>query len=175
MTKAKSTEDEFEMIGSYPMLERLQTGWWSFDRAVGNPQSCEYGLSLRSIVELYGPPESGKSTTAYALSTKLKSGGTILLASLEMADRKYIEQVFRSQKYIGKLEFPEFKDDKGKWVGHSKMLTDAVNRLGSDENVTALILDSIAAIVPPAREDNQIGDFQLPMIPFYRMRGKEKL
>jgi RecA/RadA recombinase len=147
-----------EIIGDYPPVVRALTGLWSFDRAIGNPFSAEWGVPLRSLIEIFGPPESGKTSLGYTIAAAARESGHIMLASLEFTDKKYLENVMRHSGFHGTVEFLDFHDAAGKWLGHAKLLTDAVNRLGREEEIVALILDSVAAIVPPAREEGIIGE-----------------
>ena len=147
-----------EIIGDYPPVIRANTGLWSFDRSIGNPFSAEWGVPLRSLIEIFGPPESGKTSLGYTIAAAAREQGHILLASLEFTDKNYLENVMRHSGFHGTVEFLDFHDDKGKWLGHARLLTEAVNRLGREEDIVALILDSVAAIVPPAREEGIIGE-----------------
>jgi RecA/RadA recombinase len=147
-----------EIIGNYPPVVRANTKLWSFDRAIGNPFTAEWGVPLRSLIEIFGPPESGKTSLGYTVAAAARDKGHILLASIEFTDKKYLENVMRRSGFQGTVEFLDFHDEKGKWLGHAKLLTDAVNRLGREEDIVALILDSVASIVPPAREDSIIGE-----------------
>ena len=147
-----------QIVGSYPTLQRMRTGSYSLDRACGNVYTNEWGMPLRSLYELYGPPESGKTTLGQHIGAMINPKSTILMAALEQVDQNYMIGVMAAAGFEGKVEFPEFQTDKGKWLGHAQMLTNVVNRLGRDEDVSCLILDSVAAIVPPAREDGVIGE-----------------
>lgn len=147
-----------EIVGDYPPLQRVLTGSYSLDHAAGNPYSLEWGLPLRSEYEIYGPPESGKTSLGLHIGAILRPTGTILLCCLEQIDKKYVEGVVNATHFDGRVEFEPYQDTKGKWLGHAQQLTNAVNRLGNDENINVLILDSVAAVVPPAREGGIIGE-----------------
>lgn len=140
--------------GTYPKLERIATGSYSLDHAVGNPYTQEWGWPLRTIAEIYGPPESGKTTLGLHLMGSMRQAGRILLACLEGIDTNYVQNTLVATGFGGVAEFIPFQDKKGDWLGHAKMLTDAVNRLGRDETVVGMLLDSIAAVVPPGRDDD---------------------
>jgi len=145
------------LIGDYPQLLRVATGIYSVDRAVGNPYTKEWGWPLRTLAEIYGPPESGKTTIGLHMMGRIRPDSKILLACLEGIDRNYVHNVAVNSGFTGEIEFIPYQDKKGEWMGHAQMLTDAVNRLGREMNVSGFLLDSIAAVLPPARDDTQGG------------------
>lgn len=143
-----------EVVGSYPPLVRVPSGSYSLDHAVGNPYTAEWGIPLRSAYEIFGPPESGKTSLSYYLAGVPRPEGIVLMVTLEQADKEYIKGCVESTGFHGTVEISEIEDAKGNWLGHAKMITNTVNRFGRDENVVAMILDAVAAIVPAARDDD---------------------
>jgi len=146
-----------DVIGDYPSLERVSSRIYSLDRAVGNPYSLDWGIPLRSSYEIYGPPESGKSSLSLHLCSVIRPTGIILVAGLEQGDKEYMRGVAQAAGFEGTIEILS-NTKKKKLISHSVMLTDAVIRLGTDEDVVAMVLDSVAAVMPPARDDNLIGE-----------------
>lgn len=143
-----------EVIGSYPPLIRVPTGSYSLDRACGNPYTAEWGFPLRSTSEIYGPPESGKTSLSYHLASIVRPSGVIMMCALEQADREYMQACVERTGFTGQIDIPSAQGKKGEWLGHARMLTNAVNRFGRDEEVVAMVLDAVAAVVPPARDDD---------------------
>jgi RecA/RadA recombinase len=142
------------LTGDYPQLERIRTGIYSLDHAVGNPYTKEWGWPLRTLAEMYGPPETGKTTIGLHIMGRINPKGKILLACLEGIDKNYVANALTNSGFTGEVEFIPYQDKKGDPLGHARMLTAGVNRLGRELNVSGFLLDSIAAVLPPARDDD---------------------
>lgn len=143
------------VIGAYPVVPRKRTGLYSFDLAVANKGNL--GLPLRSIVELYGHPNAGKSTLAYYLSAITTQKGQVTLCDIEQLDRDYISDTFTTAGFEGTVKIVDTTDDKGKPLPHETMLSVMAEDL-YDEETGAVILDSVGAIQPIAEASGDFGE-----------------
>ena len=60
---------DIKFIGDIYPVQRVLTGLWSLDRALGF--RGDNGVPLRSLFELYGHEHSGKSTLAWYIAAKV--------------------------------------------------------------------------------------------------------
>ncbi len=146
--------DKVTIIGDYPNLLRKRTGLFSLDMALGN--RGYYGLPMRSIIEIYGHPNAGKSTLSYYLSAKSAETGQIVVCDLEMLDRDYIATVMDASGFHDTVRLVDVVEKK-KPVPHERMLTVLADSL-YDEEVGAVILDSVGAIQPLAEREGDFGE-----------------
>ena len=143
--------------GDYPYLERKLTGLWSFDRALGNPETKEWGLPLRSIIQLYGHKHIGKSTLSYYLAGCVDPKGVITLVDIEGFDRKYIIQAASSSGFAGTIRQVADRGDKGKPRFHAQMIQDLALSIDEDE-VSATVFDSVSAYQSQSEKEGKIGE-----------------
>lgn len=138
---------EVTVTGRYPRLERLKTSLFSLDYAMSYRGNL--GLPLRVLIELYGYTNSGKSTLAYFLAGKVASEmgkSQISIADLELADTEgYIPRATGMAGFKGKIAMMDLTDAKDKPKPHSKILMQMVKDLYFDDEVGAIIWDSIGA------------------------------
>lgn len=151
-----------EVIGDYPEIERVSTGMFGLDRALGDPHRSEWGMPLRCVYEEYGRWESGKSTLAYYLAGRVREKGLVDVIPFERADKKYIQSAFDQAGFKGQVllePMMEEKSEKGKrrFLPHGKVMKNAVTRL-LDENVNALVLDSMGSIISEAIVEGDVGE-----------------
>jgi RecA/RadA recombinase len=136
-----------KVTGRYPVLERIKTGLFSLDNAVSYKGNL--GLPLGVLIELYGYTNSGKSTLAYFLAGKVASElekSKISVADLEFADTQgYIPRAVAMGGFSGEVKMMDLTDDKGKPIKHSRILMNLLKSLYFDEEVGAIIWDSIGA------------------------------
>ena len=145
-----------EVIGRMPELVRRRTGLWSFDVSLGDGGS-KIGMPLRGGYEIYGDPETGKSTVAYFLAATGPPKGTIALVDLEVAARiEYIKSVMKLAGFDGKIYYVEHKNEDGTPRLHWDMMREGADMLLED-NVSCTILDS-AALVTPVMEREEDDD-----------------
>ncbi len=139
------------------LIERVRTGLWTFDWAVGSKNS--YGFPTRSLVEIYGRQSVGKSSLSYFLAGKLsgKSGG-ITLMDLEGFDRNYVVSSLKQANFSGQIRVIPIINKKGKILSHSEMADDFLNNLYTDPNYSVGILDSVGAFVSNAESAGDTGD-----------------
>jgi RecA/RadA recombinase len=143
------------IIGTYPTIPRKRTGLFSFDRAVGH--KGEFGLPLRTVVELYGYPNVGKSSLSYFLSGRIAETGRIEICDLEMLDRDYLQAAIGHSGFSGDVRIMDITDKDGKPITHEKMMMAMVGGL-YDEGSGSAILDSVGAIQPIAESEGDFGE-----------------
>jgi RecA/RadA recombinase len=134
--------------GDMPPLERVTTHLHSLDRLMIMLNGKDPGMPVRTGIELYGSPESGKSTLAYYLSGCVKPSGKITLIDLEGGGRKeYVASAVGQSGFSGTVRRVDFVNEKGERRTHEEMLKVGANSL-LDDDVNAVILDSAAATMP---------------------------
>ena len=125
-------------------VEAIPTGSLSLDLALGIG-----GLPRGRIVEIYGPESSGKTTLAlHVLAEAQKMGGEVAFVDAEHAlDPTYakalgvnVEDLLISQPDTGELALE---------------ITEALVRSGA---IDVVVVDSVAALVPRAEIEGEMGD-----------------
>src|SRR5512138_3514076 len=119
--------DNVHIIGTYPYITRRRTGIFSLDMALSN--RGELGAPLPSIYEVYGYPNSGKSTLCYYLAGKLSRMPEISICYLEMADMKYLQSAVGMSGFAGNVRVIDITDTKGHVRTHEQMLADMCSDL----------------------------------------------
>lgn len=146
--------------GSYPTVERVSTGIYSMDVALGDPHTRQLGMPLRTYHEIYGDPHRGKSTLAYYLAAQVP-GSKVSLCPIEEVDPKYIQRCLDAGGFEGTLKLIEGQETKkGKKVFRLQedMLQEMVNDVMYTETCRVGIWDSIGAFVPIAEMEGDITD-----------------
>jgi recombination protein RecA len=128
-------------------IEVISTGSISLDAALGVG-----GLPKGRVVEIYGPESSGKTTLAlHAVAQAQKAGGLAAYVDAEHAlDPEYakklgvdIENLFISQPDSGEQALE---------------IADQLVRSGA---LDIIVIDSVAALVPKAEIDGEMGEMQV--------------
>lgn len=144
------------IIGNYPIIPRVSTGILSLDLALRNKATL--GLPLRTIVEIYGHPNVGKSSLSYYLAGVVCRSGVVPICDLEMLDREYLASAFQHSGFSGDIHIMDSTDDKGKVIPHENMLMKWAELLYSNELAGSAVLDSIGAIQPLAEAEGDFGE-----------------
>jgi recombination protein RecA len=135
MRYGERTDQDFSII---------PTGSISLDRALGI-----WGLPRGRIVEIYGPESSGKTTLALqVVASAQKQGGTAAYIDAEHAlDPKYTRAlgVNLDELLISQPDFGE-------------QALDICETLVRSNGVDVIVIDSVAALVPRAEIEGEIGD-----------------
>lgn len=145
-----------KVVGDYEQIERVKTGIWSIDYALGNPFKREWGIPLRSIYELSGRNHVGKSTLAYFLAGSVSKEGKVLLADFEGLDRTYLPYAFAGSGFSGEIEILAHQN-KDKRTADSDIISSMADRL-ADEGIIAGIFDSVSQYQPKAEIEAVVGD-----------------
>lgn len=142
-------EGSIMCLGDKPMgnIEAVPTGSLGLDYALGIG-----GLPRGRIVEIYGPESSGKTTVAlHVIAEAQKRGGNCAFIDVEHAfDEIYAQSIGVN---IKKLHFSQ--PDYGE---HALEETD---RLISSGAFSVVIIDSVAALVPKAEIEGEMGDSKM--------------
>lgn len=144
-----------EIVGNYPELKRERTGLYSLDWAFSSKGSL--GVPMRTILELYGYTNSGKSTLAYYLAGVLTGKGNVALCDLEAADPEYIKTSMTNAGLNGSVIITDVVDNKGKFIPHEEMLQELSAKI-REETTGVAILDSVGGIIPIAEATNDFGE-----------------
>ena len=128
----------------YPEIEAVSTGSLTLDSALGIG-----GLPKGTVVEIYGPESSGKTTmTLQVIAETQKQGGTAAFIDAEHAlDPKYAENLG-----VNIDELLLSQPDSGE---QALEITDTLVRSGA---VNTIVIDSVAALTPKAEIDGDMGD-----------------
>lgn len=122
----------------------ISTGCLSLDLALGVG-----GIPRGRIIEIYGPEGSGKTTLAlHIVAEAQKAGGYAAYIDMEHAlDTEYMKKlgVDTSELIVSQPSFGE-------------QALDIVDTLIRSNSLDAIVIDSVAALVPKAELDGEMGD-----------------
>ena len=153
------TENKVTIVGDTFPVERFETGLWSLDRAVGF--RGQNGIPLRSLIELYGPEHSGKSTLGYYIMSKFSPQGTVWIADLEgTLDKEYVTEIMDHAGYTGTVQVAEYMNTdkrKSKLRSHEEQMQDTIDALMND-GVSAGMIDSLGSFVPLVVQKKDLGE-----------------
>ena len=125
-------------------IEVISTGSLKLDKALGIK-----GLPRGRVIEIYGPESSGKTTlTLEAIANCQKMGGTCAFVDAEHAlDVQYAQKLG-----VNIAELLISQPDTG------EQALEIVEALTSSGAVDMIVLDSVAALVPKAEIEGDMGD-----------------
>ena len=127
-------------------IETVSTGSLSLDIALGIG-----GLPKGRIIEIYGPESSGKTTLAlHAIAEAQKSGGTAAFVDAEHA----LDPIYAKKLGVDIDELIVSQPDTG------EQALEIVDTLVRSNAVDILVVDSVAALVPRAEIEGEMGDMQ---------------
>ncbi|MBO6827566.1 MAG: recombinase RecA [Sneathiella sp.] len=125
-------------------IAAISTGSLGLDIALGIG-----GLPKGRIIEIYGPESSGKTTLAlHVVAEAQKAGGTCAFVDAEHA----LDPVYAKKLGVDIDELLISQPDTGE---QSLEIADTLVRSGA---VDVLIIDSVAALVPQAELEGEMGD-----------------
>jgi recombination protein RecA len=128
-------------------VETVSTGSISLDIALGIG-----GLPRGRVVEIYGPESSGKTTLAlHCLAEAQKKGGICAFVDAEHA----LDPIYARKLGVNVDELLISQPDTGE---QALEIADTLVRSGA---IDVLVIDSVAALVPRAELEGEMGD-QLP-------------
>lgn len=124
-------------------IETIPTGALTLDLALGG------GLPKGRIIEIYGPESSGKTTVAlHALAEVQKSGGVAAFVDAEHA----LDPVYAKALGVNIDELLVSQPDTG------EMGLEVVDQLVRSSAIDVVVVDSVAALVPRAEIEGEMGD-----------------
>ncbi len=126
------------------VVDVIPTGALTLDLALGVG-----GLPKGRIIEIYGPESSGKTTVAlHVVAEAQKQGGTAAFIDAEHA----LDPVYAAKIGVNIDELIVSQPDTGE---QALEITEALVRSGA---VDVVVIDSVAALVPKAEIDGEMGD-----------------
>ena len=135
-------------LGARPQVEAevVSTGSLGLDIALGIG-----GLPKGRIIEIYGPESSGKTTLAlHAVAEAQKAGGTCAYIDAEHA----LDPTYARKLGVNIDDLLISQPDAGE---QALEITDTLVRSGA---IDVIIVDSVAALVPRAELEGEMGDNQ---------------
>ncbi|MGL4975662.1 MAG: recombinase RecA [Bosea sp. (in: a-proteobacteria)] len=127
-------------------IETISTGSLGLDIALGVG-----GLPKGRVIEIYGPESSGKTTLAlHTIAEAQKKGGVCAFVDAEHA----LDTVYARKLGVDLENLLISQPDTGE---QALEITDTLVRSGA---VDVLIIDSVAALVPRAEIEGEMGDVQ---------------
>ena len=125
-------------------IESISTGSLGLDIALGIG-----GLPRGRIVEIYGPESSGKTTLAlHVIAEAQKAGGTAAFVDAEHA----LDPIYAKKLGVDTAELIVSQPDTGE---QALEITDTLIRSNA---IDVLVVDSVAALVPRAEIEGEMGD-----------------
>lgn len=127
-------------------VERIPSGSFKLDKILGG------GYPVGRVIEIYGPESSGKSTMAWqAVSACQKEGKVCAYVDVEHATNP--QYVIDLGVDLDEIVFSQ--PDSG------EQALDIVEQFVSSGVVDLVVVDSVAALVPQAELDGEMGDQQV--------------
>ncbi|MDQ3479618.1 MAG: recombinase RecA [Pseudomonadota bacterium] len=125
-------------------IDTVSTGSLGLDIALGVG-----GLPRGRVVEIYGPESSGKTTLAlHAIAEAQKAGGTAAFVDAEHA----LDPVYARKLGVDIDELIVSQPDTG------EQALEIVDTLVRSNAIDVLVIDSVAALVPRAEIEGEMGD-----------------
>ena len=124
-------------------VETIPTGALTLDRALGG------GLPKGRVIEIYGPESSGKTTVAlHAIAQVQEIGGVAAFVDAEHA----LDPVYAAALGVDIENLLVSQPDTG------EMGLEIVDQLVRSSAVDLVVIDSVAALVPRAEIEGEMGD-----------------
>jgi recombination protein RecA len=133
-------------LGSQPVqkVPVISTGALSLDKALGVG-----GLPRGRVIEVYGPESSGKTTLAlHAVAEAQKKGGIVAFIDAEHA----LDTAYARKLGVNCDELLVSQPDTGE---QALEIADMLVRSGA---IDVIVIDSVAALVPRAEIEGEMGD-----------------
>ena len=133
-------------LGSSPVIDvpAISTGSIALDKALGVG-----GLPRGRVIEIYGPESSGKTTLAlHAVTNAQKQGGIVAFIDAEHA----LDITYARKLGVNCDELLVAQPDTGE---QALEITDMLVRSGA---IDIIVIDSVAALVPRAEIEGEMGD-----------------
>jgi recombination protein RecA len=124
-------------------VETISTGALTLDLALGG------GLPKGRVIEIYGPESSGKTTVAlHALAEVQRQGGTAAFVDAEHA----LDPIYAANLGVDIENLLVSQPDTG------EAALEIVDQLVRSAAVDVVVIDSVAALVPRAEIEGEMGD-----------------
>ncbi|WP_424245514.1 recombination protein RecA [Elusimicrobium posterum] len=130
--------------GNVKKVEAISTGALSLDLALGVG-----GVPRGRVIEVYGPEAGGKTTISLHIAAQAqKSGGTVAFIDAEHA----LDPVYASSIGVDVDELFVSQPDSG------EQALEIAEKLVRSGAIDLIIIDSVAALVPKAEIEGEMGD-----------------
>lgn len=127
-------------------IDKTSSGSYTLDVALGG------GYPKGRVIEIFGPESSGKTTLAlHAIAEIQKTGGTAAFIDVEHA----LDPEYASNLGVDVPSLYVCQPDCG------EMALDVVDQLVRSAAVDIVVVDSVAALVPRAELEGDMGDMQV--------------
>ena len=147
--------------GSRMAVKVVPTGSISLDRALGMG-----GYPRGRLVEIYGPESSGKTTLAlHAIAEAQKMGGTCAFIDAEHA----LDPAYAARVGVTLEELLVSQPDFG------EQALDIVLHLVDSNSIDMVVVDSVAALVPLAELEGDMGEQQVGLHARLMSKGMRKI
>jgi recombination protein RecA len=144
-----------------PATESISSGCLALDRALGIG-----GYARGRIIEIFGPESSGKTTlTLHAIAEAQQAGGIAAFVDAEHA----FDPAYARATGVCTSELLLSQPDSG------EQALDIVENLASSRELSLIVIDSVAALVPQAEIDGSMGDNHLGLQARLMSRALRKL
>lgn len=131
-------------VGSQGGVEAISTGALTLDMALGVG-----GIPRGRVVEIYGPEGSGKTTLSLHVAAEAqKLGGAVAFIDAEHA----LDPAYAARIGVNTAELLISQPDCG------EQALEIVDLLVRSHGVSLIVVDSVAALVPKAEIDGEMGD-----------------
>jgi len=128
-------------------VDAISTGSLGLDMALGVG-----GIPRGRVIEIFGPESSGKTTlTLHIVAAAQKTGGTCAFIDAEHA----LDPIYAQKLGVNVKDLIISQPDTGE---QALEITDTLVRSGA---VDVVVIDSVAALVPKAEIDGEMGDAQM--------------
>jgi len=147
--RARERDKAIEMAvqGAIAAIPRISTGSISIDNALGIG-----GVPRGRVVEIFGPEASGKTTLALqVIAQAQRSGGTAAFVDAEHA----LDPTYASKLGVDLDNLLVSQPDNG------EQALEIVEVLVRSGGADVVVVDSVAALVPRAEIDGEMGDAQV--------------
>jgi len=130
-------------------IEAISTGALSLDLALGIG-----GVPRGRVIEIFGPDASGKTTLAsHIIAESQKTGGTAAFVDVEHA----MDPSYASKLGVDIKNLLVSQPDSG------EQALEIVETLVRSGAVDVIVIDSVAALVPQAEIEGEMGDQQMAL------------
>ena len=130
--------------GTVVPIEGISTGSLSLDQALGGK-----GLPRGRVVEIYGPEASGKTTlTLHVVANAQRSGGMCAFIDAEHA----LDPAYAKKLGVNVDDLLVSQPDSG------EQALDIAETLARSNAIDVIVIDSVAALVPRAELEGNMGD-----------------
>jgi hypothetical protein len=141
-----------QIVGNYPQIARVETGWYSLDRALSNGKESGWPMTTYEITGFGG---IGKSTFASSVMGKISEhySRDLVYAPIEPIDRDLLSDILDSVNFNQKAHIISEETDE--------MIVDKFCELLADDKVATGIFDSLTAISPIAEMESSSADMNM--------------